>query len=65
MYKSDILTWDAQTTTHDPNAVSITSRATDEFSSHKTGQVLKTTFAVSCKSSNIVYFKTCGRCGQQ
>ena len=39
--------------------------ATDEFTSHKTGQVFKMKFAASCKSSNVVYLITCRRCGQQ
>ena len=39
--------------------------ATDEFTSHKPGQVFKMKFAASCKSSNIVYLITCRRCGQQ
>ena len=39
--------------------------ATDEFSSHKTGQVFKMKFAASCTSSNIVYLITCRRYGQQ
>ena len=39
--------------------------ATDEFTSHKTGQVFKIKFAASCKSSNIVYLITCRRCGQK
>ena len=37
---------------------------TDEFTSHKTGQVFKMQFA-SCKSSNIVYLISCRRCVQQ
>ena len=37
----------------------------DEFTSHKTGQVLKMKFAAFCRSSNIVYLITCRRCGQQ
>ena len=39
--------------------------ATDEFTSHKTGQKFKMKFAASCKSSNIIYLITCRRCGQQ
>ena len=38
---------------------------TDEFTSHKTGQVFKMKFAASCKSSDIVYLISCRRCGQQ
>ena len=38
---------------------------TDEFTSHKTGQVFKMKFAASCKSSNIVYLISCRRCGHQ
>ena len=38
---------------------------TDEFNSHKTGQVFKMKLACSCKSSNIVYFINCRRCSQQ
>ena len=39
--------------------------ATDEFTSHKAGQVFKMKFAASCKSSNIVYLISCRRCSQQ
>ena len=39
--------------------------STDEFTSHKTGQVFKMKFAASCKSSDIVYLISCRRCGQQ
>ena len=39
--------------------------ATDEFTSHTTGQKFKMKFAASCKSSNIIYLITCRRCGQQ
>ena len=38
---------------------------TDEFTSHKTGQVFKMKFAASCKSSNIVHLISCRRCGPQ
>ena len=38
---------------------------TDEFTSHKTGQVFKMKSAASCKSSNIVYLISCRRCGHQ
>ena len=40
-------------------------RAMDEFSSHTTGKSYKMKFRVYCKSSNIVYFITCRRCGLQ
>ena len=39
--------------------------ATDEFTSHMTGQKFKMKFAASYKSSNIIYLITCRRCGQQ
>ena len=39
--------------------------ATDEFSSHTTGEVVKVKFHVSCKSSNIIYLSTCRRCDLQ
>ena len=38
---------------------------TNEFTSHKTGQVFQMKFAASCKSSNIVSLISCRRCGQQ
>ena len=34
--------------------------ATDEFSSHTTGEIFKMT---SCKSSSVIYLVTCRRCG--
>ena len=40
-------------------------RATDEFSSHTTGQTFKVKFPASCKSSNFVYLIMCRRCGLQ
>ena len=39
--------------------------ATDEFSSHMTGQNFKVKVHASCKSSNVIYLMTCRRCGQQ
>ena len=39
--------------------------ATDEFTSHKTGQKFKMKFTASCRSSNIIYLITCTRCGEQ
>ena len=39
--------------------------ATDEFSSHVTGEKFKVKFNASCKSSSVVYLITCRRCGQQ
>ena len=42
-----------------------TLRATDEFSSHTTGQTYKVKFRTSCKSSNVVYLITCRRYGLQ
>ena len=39
--------------------------ATDEFSSHTTGQGFKVKFRASCKSSNVIYLITCRRCGLQ
>ena len=40
-------------------------RATNEFSSHRTGKSYKVKFHASCKSSNIIYLITCRRCGLQ
>ena len=38
---------------------------TDEFTSHTTGRVFKINFTASCKSSSIIYFIACWRCGLQ
>ena len=39
--------------------------ATDEFSSHATGEVFKVNTKASCRSSRIIYLNTCRRCGQK
>ena len=39
--------------------------ATDEFTSHTTGQKFKMKFTASCKSLNIDYLINCRRCDQQ
>ena len=36
-----------------------------QFSNHNTGESFKLKMKASCKSSNIIYFITCRRCGQQ